>query len=94
MGQRLDFKNNVDYHWRTNRQTLHSVDQSNLACLSIFSVKICTLTPFACPLGRLDHVAGVVQPDAIATCVLDHDRARGLVRLAASPIALELEQYL
>ena len=45
-------------------------------------------------LGRLDHVAGIVQPDAVATCVLDHDRARGLVRLAASPIALELEQYL
>ena len=30
----LDFKNNVDYHWRANGQALHSVDQSNVACLS------------------------------------------------------------
>jgi len=28
------------------------------------------VTPFACSLGRLDHVAGVVQPDAVATCVV------------------------
>src|SRR5258707_7183542 len=43
--------------------------------------------PFACRLGRLDHVAGVVQPDAVATCVLEHVSWRAVFFINL-PIAL------
>lgn len=44
--------------------------------------------------GGLDHVAGIVEADAVAAAVIDDDAARGLVGGVPGPVALQLQQEL
>jgi hypothetical protein len=61
VAQQLNFKNNINYHWRANRQALHSVDQSNVSCLSAekldekFRCSICNSRMFREIFGRRDQ---------------------------------------